>query len=436
MPSGSKSLLKISIFRRTRKNNRLPQPKLKLSFFIARRYLISKRKKNFINVISILSMTGVAFITAALVIILSVFNGLEDLLHSLNNSFDPEIKIEVTRGKSFELTDELLELVKNTQGVAHVTEVIEDYAYVRYRTESNNQVITLKGVSDNFIDQNRIPDANIVEGHLKLRENGVNYAIIGAGVKYTLSVAVGDNMFPLQMFYIRNTRATLDPSQMYSKMNILAGGVFSIVQQFDENYVIVPLEFAKELLNYGDKRTALEIKTLPGANVFSVEKQLQTQLGDSFNVLNHEEQHKDIYRLLKIEKLFTFLSFSVLLGIGSINIFFSLMMLALDKKRDISILAAMGAPQAIIRNIFLYEGALIAATGAISGLILGGTFCLLQQKFGFISMGMENAVMDGYPIEMRLPDFLYTMLVVSIVTFLISIRPAVLASKTASVQHL
>src|SRR5690606_15695830 len=144
----------------------------------------------------------------------------------------------------------------------------------------------------------------------------------------------------------------------------------SIVSQFDENYVIVPLEFAQQLLNYGNKRTALEIKTTPGANVFTVEKQLESLLGDTFNVLNHEEQHKDLYRLLKLEKLFVFLSFSVLLGIGSINIFFSLMMLALDKKRDISILSAMGAPERIIRNIFLYEGALIAATGAITGVLL------------------------------------------------------------------
>ncbi len=409
---------------------------MKLSFFIARRYLISKRKKNFINVISILSMVGVAFITAALVIVLSVFNGLEDLLHTLNNSFDPEIKIEAARGKSFELTDGLLEKMKNTSGVAHITEVIEDYAYLRYRTENNNQVITLKGVSENFIDQNRIPDANIVEGNLRLRDNGINYAIIGSGVRNSLSVAIGDNMYPLQLYYIRNTRATVDPSQMYSKMNILAGGVFSIVSQFDENYVIVPLEFAQQLLNYGNKRTALEIKTTPGTNVFTVEKQLESLLGDTFNVLNHEEQHKDLYRLLKLEKLFVFLSFSVLLGIGSINIFFSLMMLALDKKRDISILSAMGAPERVIRNIFLYEGALIAATGAITGVLLGAAFCIMQQRFGFISMGMENAVMDGYPVAMRLPDFLYTLLVVSIITFIISIRPAVLASRTASVEHL
>jgi lipoprotein-releasing system permease protein len=381
-------------------------------------------------------MIGVAFITAALVIVLSVFNGLEDLLHSLNNSFDPEIKIEASKGKSFEVTDALLASIRDTPGVEYVTEVIEDYAYVRYREESNNQVITLKGVSENFIEQNRIPAHNISEGELVLKKNGVNYAILGNGVKYALSVSVGDNMFPLQMFYIKSSRPTLDPSQMYSKMNIFAGGVFSIVQHFDENYVIVPLDFAQELLNFGDKRTSIEIKTTARADIFAVERSLEKVLGSAFNVLNHEEQHKDIYRLLKIEKLFTFLSFTVLLAIGSINIFFSLMMLALDKKRDISILSAMGAPHHLIRNIFLFEGALIASIGTFLGLVFGAAFCFAQQRFALVSMGMENAVMDGYPIKMAGLDFIWTMVVVSVITFIISIRPAVLASRTVSVQNL
>ena len=381
-------------------------------------------------------MIGVAFITAALVIVLSVFNGLEDLLHSLNNSFDPEIKIEASKGKSFEVTPEILQTIKSTDGVAFVTEVIEDYAYVRYRTENNNQVITLKGVSDNFIEQNRIPAENLIEGDLALKKDGVSYAIVGRGVQYALSIAVGDNMFPLQLYYIRNARNTLDPSQMYSKMNIVTGGVFSIVQQFDENYILVQLDFAQQLLNYGNKRTSVEIKTKKGADIFEVENRLQKSLGETFRILNHEEQHKDIYRLLKMEKLFTFLAFTLLLGIGSINIFFSLMMLALDKKKDISILSAMGAPERTIRNVFLVEGGLIAVIGATTGLLLGGAFCLLQQRFGVISMGMENAVMEGYPIKVDPLDFILTMVVVSIISFLISVRPAVLASRFSSIENL
>jgi lipoprotein-releasing system permease protein len=407
---------------------------LNLEFFIARRYLLSKRKKNFINIISMLSLVGVAFSAAALIIVLSIFNGLEELLFSLNNSFDPEIKIEASRGKSFRVDDALIKKIERIEGVSVVTEVIEDYAYVRYRDA--NQVITLKGVSDNFIDQHRIDD-KIVAGKLMLKEGDVNYAIIGRGVQYTLSVAVGDAMYPLQLYYIKNiSSGSLDPSRMYSRLNILPGGVFSIVQNFDENYILVPLSFAQELLNYEDKRTSLEIKTSAGANIFTVQQNVKMALGDDFVVLNHEEQHKDLYRLLKMEKLFTFLALSLLLGISSINIFFSLMMLALDKKKDISILSAMGADERMIRKIFVVEGAIIAFGGAVLGLFLGGIFCWLQLEYGLISMGMETSVTEGYPIKVIPMDFVSTLAVVSIITFLISWRPAILASRSVSVRNL
>jgi lipoprotein-releasing system permease protein len=406
---------------------------LNLSFFIARRYLVSTRKKTFINVISIISVFAVSIITAALVIILSVFNGLEDLLHSLNNSFDPEIKIEATKGKGFEISDDLYAKIQTVKGVDFITEVIEDYAYVRYREA--NQIVMLKGVSENFITQKRIPEANIIEGEFKLKDGEINYAVVGRGVQYTMSIAVGDNMFPLQVYYIKDTKA-LDPSQLYAKANIIAGGVFSIVQQFDENYVLVPIEFAQQLLNYGNKRTSLEIKTKPKENVFQVESRLQNALGASYNVLNYEEQHKDLYRLLKMEKLFAYLALSLLLVIGSISIFFSLMMLAMDKKKDITVLSSMGAPSQTIRNIFLLEGAMIAFTGTAIGLVIGALTCLFQQKFGMVSMGLENAVMQGYPVLMKAEDFVIILLTVSIITLLLSIRPAVMASRFVSVQEL
>lgn len=407
---------------------------MSLEFFIARKYLLSTRKKNFINIISILSLIGVSVSAAALIIVLSVFNGLGDLLRSLNNSFDPEIKIEAAQGKSFPADRDLIAKIEAVEGVAIVTEVIEDYAYLRYRDA--NQVITLKGVSDNFIDQHRIDD-KIVAGELKLTDGEINYAIIGRGIQYTLSVAVGDNMFPLQVYYINDVKSgTLDPSRLYSRQIILPGAVFSIVQNFDENYVVVPLRFAQELLRYDNKRTALEIKTTEGYNILTVQQRLKKILGDQFVVLNHEEQHRDLYRLLKMEKLFTFLALTVLLGISAVNIFFSLMMLALDKKKDISILAALGADGARIKKIFIVEGAMIALGGATLGILIGGIFCLLQQQFGIVSMGMETSVTAGYPVKMELTDFISTLAVVSLLTFLISWRPAVLAARSVSVHNL
>lgn len=403
---------------------------MNLPFFIAKRYLFSKRKRNFINIISGLTLVLVSSCTAALIIVLSVFNGLEDLLRSLNQSFDSQIKIEATLGKSFEMNDALLADIKKTKGVEIVTEVIEDYAYARYREA--NQVITLKGVSDNFLDQHRIDD-NIVAGTLKLKSGETPYAIVGRGVQYSLSIQVGDDLHPLQIYYINDIKpGVVDPSAIYSQRNIIVGSAFSIVQNFDENYIIVPLDFARDVMKYGNKRTSLELKLAEGAKASTVQSNLKKALGGNFTVLTLEEQHKDLYRLLKIEKLFAFGGGVLLLGIASINIFFSLMMLVLDKKKDISLLTAMGTDRADIRKIFLTEGALIAVGGTLVGLVCGAFLCFLQARFGLVSMGMQNSVTEGYPVKMVLSDFFYITLAMVVITFLVSYRPAQVATRTFS----
>ncbi len=407
---------------------------MNLPFFIAKRYFLSKRKKNFINMISILSMIGVAFSTAALIIVLSVFNGLEDLLRSLNTSFDPEIKIEVVKGKSFEVDENLLKKIKAIQGVEIVTEMIEDYAYVRYRDAE--AVVTIRGVSDNFLDQERF-DGHIVEGKARLIENDINYAIIGRGIQYALSISVDANIYPLQVFYIKNTKgATLDVSQLYSRKDIQPSAVFSIEKNYDENYIFLPLHFVRDLLDYGAKRTSLEIKTVAGSDLKKIQADVKSLLGSDFNVLTNEEQHKDIYKLLKMEKLFVFFSLTLLMIVASINIFFSLMMLAIDKKKDISILSAVGASPTLIKRIFLSEGALIAFIGAALGLFLGGTICWLQDHFGLVGMGMENALVTNYPVKLRSIDFVTTSLVIVTITFLISFYPASLAARSFSTRQL
>ncbi len=408
---------------------------MNLSLFIAKRYFLSNGKKNFINVISILSLVGVAFSTAALIIVLSVFNGLEDLLGSLYNSFDPQLKIELVKGKSFGVDENFLNKIKNVQGVEIVSEVIEDFAYVRYRDA--DMVATIRGVSDNFIDQKRL-EGYMVGGDLKLREKDIPFAIVGSGVRYTLSIAPEDDMYTLQVYYIKNIKASasIDPSQLYSRKSIRPGGVFSIEKNFNDNYIFMPLDFVQDLLNYENKRTFLEVKTSQSSNINSVQREIKKVLGDGFNVLTNKEQHKDLYRLFKLEKLFTFLALSLLLLVGSINIFFSLMMLAIDKKKDITILSAIGADRNLIRNIFLAEGALISGIGATLGLVLGGGICWLQDHYGLVSMGMESAVIQNYPVEMRVLDFIYTGIVIVVVTIIVSIHPASLASKSYSTKDL
>ncbi|MBL7848138.1 MAG: ABC transporter permease [Cyclobacteriaceae bacterium] len=406
---------------------------MKLSLFIARRYFLSRRKKNFINIISILSMLGVAFATAALIIVLSVFNGLEVLLRSLYTSFDPELKIEAVQGKSFQVNDAWLNQIRSIPGVTVVTEVIEDYAYVRYRDAS--MVVTLKGVSENFLDQHRLDD-HVVEGELKLMQDSIPFAILGRGVRYTLSAEVEDDMRALRMYYVKNVKpGTSNPAAMYSQKSIRPGSVFSIEKNYDENYIFVPLSFARDLLNYGDRRTSVEVQT-DGTHTAEIQRELKQKLGEGFTVLTNEEQHKDLYRLLNMEKLFTFLSLSLLLLVASINIFFSLMMLAIDKKKDISILCSLGASSSMIRNIFLTEGALISFLGAAIGLALGGLLCYLQDRVGLVGMGMENAIVSSYPVEIRAIDFLVTSGVIVAVSFLVSFRPAVLAGRYYSINEL
>jgi len=400
-----------------------------LPLFIARKYFLSKKKKNFINVISIISMGAVAVGTMSLVIVLSVFNGLEDLIRELNQNFDPELKIEATKGKSFELTEEVLSDIKNTDGVEIVTQVVEDNAYVKYRNDE--MVVKLKGVETNFIDHHRM-DNNITLGRMVLQEDGVNYALIARGVQNALSINRLSNMYPLTFAYPKRGRTSgLNVANLLNQKVILPGGVYAIEKQYDMNYVFVPLDFALELFEYGNRRTSLEIKVKPDYEIEQVKHSLKSTLGNAYKVMTSEEIHADFFKVLMIEKLFVFIVFSFILAIASFNIFFSLTMLAIDKQKDIAILSSMGANKRLIKSIFLTEGAIISLSGALLGLVLGLIICSVQQEFGIISMGMDTAVIDAYPIKMQLPDFLYTGLSIVIITLLSSYRPAVIASKTA-----
>jgi lipoprotein-releasing system permease protein len=402
-------------------------------FFIARRYFLSKRKKNFINIISILSMVGIAFSTAALIIVLSVFNGLGVLIRSVYTSFDPDLKVELVKGKTFESSPDFIKKIEAVKGVEIVTEVIEDYAVVRYRDA--DMVAIIRGVSDNFIDQHRLDD-HMIKGKPVLKKDSIPFAIVGAGVQNTLSIALEANMYALQVFYIKNAKASLDPSKLYSRKAIRPGAVFSIEKNYDENYIFLPLAFTQDLLDFGNKRTSLEIKVSENADAEKVRGAVASVVGDRFNVQTNEEQHEDIYRLLKIEKLFTFLALSLLIVVGSLNIFFSLMMLAIDKKKDVTLLTAMGANQNQIRDIFLSEGVLISFTGAITGLLLGGFICFIQDQFGLVGMGMENAIVSSYPVKMKITDFAYTALMITVITYIVSWYPAYKASRFFSTELL
>ncbi|AKQ47095.1 releasing system transmembrane protein [Rufibacter radiotolerans] len=395
---------------------------MNVALFIARRYFFSKKKRNIINIISIIAMIGVGVGSMALIVVLSVFNGLEDLIRSLYGKFDPEIKITSIEGKSFETNAQFLERIRKTPGVALLTEVIEDNALLRYN--DRQMVVKVKGVSDNFFLQNQI-DSAIVEGSYRLKKGKTQYALIGRGVQYQLSIRTENPFSPLQFLYPKAGKKTvINPENAFRQEGIQAGGVFAIERQYDDQYVFVPLTFAQELLSYGNKRTALEVKTEDPKDIDNVKAALQEQLGPGFNVQNSEEQHVSLLRAVKVEKLFVFVTFTFVLLIASINIFFSLSMLVLDKQKDIAILASLGADPGTIRKVFLLEGAIVAFTGAVVGLVTGGLICWLQQTYGWVSMGMSTSVVEAYPVLMRPLDFAFTAAAIIFITFLVSIKPA------------
>jgi lipoprotein-releasing system permease protein len=399
---------------------------MNVPFLIAKRYFLSKKKRNIISIISNISMIGVAVGSAALIIVLSVFNGLEDLIRSIYGSFDPDLRITAVKGKAFETNEAFLKRIRQTPGVAFLTEVIEDNALLRY--EGRQKVIKLKGVSGNFFAQNNI-DSTVIEGDYRLRRNGYNYALIGRGVQYDLSIRAANAVMPMELLYPKNKKGvSLNPEDAFNQKSILAGGVFVIEKQYDDNYVFVPLEFTRQLTEYGNKRTSLEIKVQPGQSVTQVQQRLKALLGKDFQILNSDEQHVSLLRAVKVEKMFVFITFTFILLIASINIFFSLSMLVIDKKKDIAILSAMGATPLLIRNIFLAEGAIVAFIGAGTGLTLGLLVCWVQQTFGLISMGMATALVDAYPVKMQLTDFLFTGIAIVLITLLVSIRPALSAA--------
>jgi lipoprotein-releasing system permease protein len=379
-------------------------------------------------------MIVVATGTMALIIVLSVFNGLEGLLRSIYGTVDPNLVISASIGKSFEFPDSLKSKIERLEGIELITEVIEDNALLKYN--NSQRVARVKGVSDNFVDQGRL-DNNIVYGDLVLKEEDRNYMILGRGVQYDLNVNPANDFYSIQVFYPEDIGpGVTNPEKLFRSANILPGAIFAIENYFDNNYVFVPLSFTEALFKYQGKRTSLEIKVKYVGQIDKVKNSLENLLGADFLVKSSDELHSDLYKILKIEKFFVFLIFSIIIAIASINIFFSLTMLAIDKQKDIAILMAQGATKKLIRNIFLIEGAIVAFTGAFTGLILGLIISFGQQYFGLISTGTQTTIMQAYPIKVLWTDVFFTVVCIIAITIAATIQPAISASKRVDLKQI
>jgi lipoprotein-releasing system permease protein len=382
---------------------------LNLPFFIAKRYLVSKKSTNAINIISGISVIAITLGAMALVIILSAFNGLSGVVQSLFNSFNPDLVITVKQGKTFDPSAEEIRMLRKDPSVAHYTEIVEGNALLKYNDKQC--IATIKGVSAEFNKMSGF-DTLVRDGNFDLSGNNV---VMGKGIAYILQTSANEMFNPISVYAPKRGKTnSLNPEEGLNELKIYPAGLFTINDDFDYKYVIMDIAKARELLDFPAEVTSLELGLKPGGSKEAAQASISRILGDKYTVKNKEQQNALLYKTLKTEKLWTFIILVFILVIATFNLIGSLTMLIIEKKKDIGILYNMGADLRLIRRIFLFEGLLITFIGAVSGLILGFFVCWLQIRFSLVKLS-EGYVIDAYPIAFKAIDILLVFVVVMLI---------------------
>lgn len=397
---------------------------MNLALSIARRYLFAKKTTNTINIITGISVLGVAIGTAALILVLSVFNGFEGLLSSMLNRFNPDLKISLKEGKFFEVDSSTLAQVASLDGVLEVSKSIEEIAIFEYGKTQDIGVI--KGVDEAF-DKVTMVDSTIVRGDYLLKDEHLNYGVVGLGLYSRLGISPIDKLTPIKV-YMAKQKKTSALEKEFRTMSLYPSGSFSVQGESDYTHIIAPFEFASKLLGIKNKVSQLEIKLASSKDESEVVEDLSTLLGDRFIVKNRYQQDEAFLKLMNIEKWVSYLIISLTLLLVAFNIIGALWMLVLDKKKDIAILKSLGSTREQIRNLYLYEGVIICALGLVLGIVLTFIIYFLQTNFGMIGIP-QGFIIDAYPIELKWTDFVIVSITVMIIGTLASWYPAVMASK-------
>ncbi len=393
---------------------------MNLPFYIARRYLFSKKKHNAINIISGISVCGVALATLALVCTLSVFNGFQDMVAGFFTAFDPELKITVREGKVFDPSSAGFKEVRSLPEIDVWTETLEENAMIQYKDRQAMAVI--KGVDNNFEQLTSIDSLLYGTGDFILHDEIIDYGILGVELVSELGTGI-QFVDPLQVYAPkRNARVNMsNPSAAFNRDYLFSPGAVFVVnqQKYDANYILTSLSFARRLFDYDTEVSAIELKLKKDADIASVQKEISRILGDKFIVQNRYEQQADVFRIMEIEKFISYLFLTFILGIACFNVIGSLSMLILDKREDVETLRNLGADDRLIARIFLFEGRLISVFGACAGIIVGLLLCFLQQYFGIIALGGDGSfVVDAYPVSVHFMDVLLIFVTVITVGFL------------------
>lgn len=385
---------------------------------IALRYIRSKRAPGVIHVISGIALTGIAIATAALVIVLSVFNGFTEVASIQFGKFDPPLLVEPAHGKTFLVDTALQSKLQNLKGISLITHRVEENALISHGEK--HLVVKIKGIDSNYRYLHRI-DTLLTGGSFHTDQpSDIPFACVGLGIAYTLGLPT-DFEKPVSTtlnFTVpkRDKISSFTPSSTLNSLHAILGGVFSIQSETDNEYVLLPIDKVRELLHYTPEEVnGLEIKTTPNAGIAQLKREISHALGNQFIVKDQFQQQELYYNIVRSEKTGVYLILSFILFIATFNVVGSLLLLIMDKQDDISIFRSMGATRHFVRCIFFSEGMLLSLVGGLTGLVLGYLFCLGQQTFGWIKMGGNNYIIDSFPIAMRGIDFIIIFLVVMLI---------------------
>ncbi len=398
----------------------------------ASRYFRAKKSTNAINIIAWVSVSAIAVGAGALIVILSVFNGFEGLVKSLYTTFYPSVKISAVTGKSITLTAAQLKQIAAVKGVADMTEVVEEKAVLRYG-EGDQTIAILKGVDNNY---NKVAavDKSIAHGKFDTGDENGYKAILGVDLELALGVDLERDLTPVSVYLPRrNVKSVTTPEDALGSGILYPSGSFAIQQEFNSKYVITNISFMRGLLGMNnDEMSALEVKGVSGLDDVVLKQRLQAVLGNGFTVETRYEQNQALYAIMQTERWAVYVIMSFILVIAAFNMIGSLYMLVMEKRKDITILNAMGARSRLIMRIFLTEGLIIAGIGTVIGFGISIVFCLLQQKFGFIKLEEDSFLVSAYPVSMHISDFILVSVTILVIGMAASWYPA----KRAARQHM
>jgi len=394
---------------------------MNFSFFIAKRYFTTNKSSSFVHIISWVSLFGVAIGTAALILVLSVFNGFEDLVLSMYNSFDPHLKITSAEGKTFN-PEQARNRLLTVEEIENTAFVLEEKVLLKY--QEKEYIATAKGVSEEYLQLTNF-DSLLVDGEYINNFESNNVAVVGRGVAYYLSMSIGTMFEQLQVFVPnRNSKTLLNPATAFEQSSVLPVGIFGVQAEVDAAYIITPLLFVQQLANRNNEVSAIEIKLKDEGQMIALQEKLQTALGNKYTIKNRLQQQDFLYKILNTEKLAVFLILTFIMIIATFNIIGSLSMLMLDKKKDIATLRSLGCRVQDIQSLFFKKSMLTILFGAGIGLFIGLGIAFLQQTFGFVSMGGGSFVVNTYPVAIKLMDVLLVSATVITIGVLASWYPA------------